>query len=144
MNPKTEIRYSFIYNRTFNPEISLEEFKKLKKDSQPLVKLFLKYKEAILESIAKHNEEWKRKYIPIYIVKAKIKSFSDPLTLKYRDNHELMFLVLIHELIHNNITKKFKDSKSIHFYLDKIFNQVIKELKLKGFEKVLKQYDMFR
>ncbi len=144
MNPKIEIRYSLIYNRTFNPEISLKEFKKLKKDSQFLVKIFLKYKEAILESIARNNEEWKREYIPIYIVKAKIKSFSDPLTLKYRENHKLMFLILIHELIHNNITKKFKDSKSVHFFLDKIFNKVIKDLKLKGFEKALKQYNIFR
>lgn len=141
MVPKTEIKFSFIYNKNLNQNIILKEFLELKKKSYPFKELVAKYIDEILRLIAFYNEPWKKEYIPIYIIFGKVKSFSDPLTLKYQEDNKLLLFILIHELIHNNLTKKYKDTKSLHKEIDKIYQKVICDLKLQDFEEAKKKYN---
>ncbi len=141
MIPKTEIRFSFIYNKSFNPSFSSQDFIKLKKDSYPFINLFKNYVQEILELIASNNKPWEREYIPVYIVFGKINSFSDPLTLSYKEDHKLLLLILIHELIHNNLTKKYKDTIELHKEIDRIYQKVLISLNLQNFEEAKKKYN---
>lgn len=143
MIPKIEIRFSFIYNKKFNPSFKLADFLKLKQESVSFVELVNKNIKKILYLIAKHNEPWKREHIPIYIVSGNLKSFSDPLTLRYRGDHKLLLLILIHELIHNNFNKKFKSSEALHKKIDEIYQKVINDLNLEGFEQAIEKYSNF-
>jgi hypothetical protein len=143
MVPQINIRFSFIYNKKFNPDFSYQEFIQLKENSKPFLDLIKNNIEKILELISFHNEPWLRNYIPIYIISAKIKSFSDPLTLRYRDDHKLLLLILIHELIHNNLTKKYKDSNELHREVNIIYEKVIKDLNLKDFKEAIEKYRLF-
>lgn len=132
MNPKTVIRYSWIYNRIFNPKITKEEFFQLKKDCEEFKKLYEKYINEILVSIEKiHSKKWKYKFIPIYIVKEAPNSFSDPLTIKYREDPKYLLVVLAHELLHNNIVgKKFSNPKVLHGYMEPFFNKIIQNISI--------------
>lgn len=113
---ETEIRFSGIYNKTLNSRFSEMESKKLIKKILKFEKYYKDKEKRILKLIEKYSGyRWKREYIPVYIVDFKGKSFSDPLTLKFRENKEIMLIVLIHELVHNNIPhkiqNKFKDRR---------------------------------
>ena len=133
MIPKTELRGSLIYNKFFDRDFSRKDYLKLMKDSGKFEKLYKKYIKKILQLIEKHhNKTWKRKFIPIYIVKNTPYSFSDPLTLRYRDNPKMMLVVLAHELLHNNSfgKRKFKNSYDLHKYMEPILNKVIRALPL--------------
>lgn len=143
MIPKIDVRFSFIYNKKFNPDFTVSDIFKLKKDSRSFVELINKYIKDILNLIESNNEPWEREYIPIYIVSGKIKSFSDPLTIKYRNNPKLLLLILIHELIHNNLTKKYKNSSDVHKAIDKIYRKVVEDLDLPGFEKAKEEHSTF-
>ena len=143
MKPKTEIRFSWIYNKKFNKEITVPEFIKLKTDCRDFIELYNQYIDKILNLIGKNNASWKREYLPIYVVDAEIKSFSDPLTIRYRNNPKLMLLILIHELIHNNLTKKYKKPSIAHQIINNVYDRVIDELELKGFEKARELYAKF-
>ena len=127
MKPQTEIRYSWIYNRHFNPNFSKKDLFKLKKDYIKFKKLYKKYINTIIKLIEKHHSKrWKHKFIPIYIVKNASHSFSDPLTLRYRKDEKYLLVVLAHELLHNNIVKKkFKNPKELHIYMEPLLNKVI-------------------
>ena len=138
---KTVIRYSWIYNKQFNLEFSREDLKKLKEKCKNFEKTYEKYIDTVLKLIEKYTKEWKRKFIPIYIVKNH-KSFSDPLTLKYMDDEKLMFVVLVHELLHNNTNKKFQDSKKLHIYMKPILRKIINELD-KNLIPALEKQEMF-
>jgi hypothetical protein len=124
---KTVLRYSWIYNKQFNPEYTKEDLKKLKEKCWRFERLYEEKIEKILKLIEKETGEWERKFIPIYIIENH-KSFSDPLTLKYRNDEKLMIVVLIHELLHNNVKKRFKDSKSLHHYMKPILRRIITKL----------------
>ena len=103
MIPKTEIRCSLIYNRLFDKKFSNRDYHRLLKDSEKFERLHNKHIKKILQLIEKyHSKKWKRKFIPIYIVKKAPYSFSDPLTIKYYPNEKMMLVLLIHELLHNN------------------------------------------
>ena len=142
MIPKIDLRFSFIYNKKFNSNFNLQDFTKLKNDSRPFIELFNKYIKNILHLIETYNEPWKREYIPIYLVSGKIKSFSDPLTLRYREDYNLLLLILIHELIHNNLTKKYKNPSDAHKVIHKVYKKVLEELNLPNFEKAKEKYDL--
>jgi len=132
MIPKTELRGSLIYNKKFNKNFSIKDYRKLMKDSEEFEKLYKKYIKKILQLIEKHhNKTWKRKFISIYIVKNVI-SFSDPLTLRYFENPKMMLVILAHELLHNNSfgKKKFNNSYELHKYMEPILNKVIRDLPL--------------
>ncbi len=124
---KTIIRYSWIYNKQFNPRYTQENLKELKEKCWSFEKIYREKIEKVLKLIEKETGKWKRKFIPIYIVQNH-KSFSDPLTLKYRDDEKLMFVVLVHELLHNNVKKKWKNSKELHDYMRPILRKIITEL----------------
>ena len=72
----------------------------------------------------------RRKYIPIYIVKRPKGSFSDPLTLCYKENTKFMLIILIHELLHNNLPKKFKTKKERHLYMSMLMPKIIEHMPL--------------
>ena len=131
MKLKTELRYSRIYNRLFDKDFSWEKIINLRKDCEKFEKLYNENIENLLRLIEKnHLKYWKYDKIPIYIVNEKFPfSFSDPLTLKYHKNPRQMFVVLSHELLHNNLgKKKFKNKKELHIYMEPILNSIIKEM----------------
>lgn len=131
MNPKTEIRYSRIYNRLFDKNFSKKDYFELIKDSEKFEGLYKRYTKKILQLIEKyHYKSWKGDFIPIYIVKDFPHSFSDPLTLKYNKKEKMMLVILAHELLHNNSfgKKKFKNSKDLHKYMEPILNKIISDL----------------
>ncbi len=132
MIPKTEIRYSWIYNKEFNNNFSKKDLFKLKKDCVKFDRLYKKQIKNILKLIEKHHiKSWKYKFIPIYIVSGLSHSFSDPLTLKYRKDEKYLLVVLAHELLHNNMRKKkFKDPKELHIYMEPILNKIILNLQI--------------
>lgn len=103
--PKTEIKFSWVYNnRENNGNFSVKDLEELKIKCGDFLNLYNKNIKKILQLIEKYSGmPWKIEYIPIWIVKTNNRSFSDPLTLKYRDNKEAMLIVLIHELVHNNL-----------------------------------------
>lgn len=144
MVPETEIRFSWVYNKKLNPEINPSEFVELKEKCGGFIDLYEKYIVRILKSIEKNNEIWRRKFIPIYVVFAKTKSFSDPLTIKYRKDHKLMMLILIHELVHNNLVKKYENPSMAHAEVDRVFEAVLVDLELGGFEEAINKMHNLR
>jgi hypothetical protein len=129
MIPKTEIRYSRIYNKILGGGIYNKNAK--------FENIYKKNISNILKLIEKHHiKKWKYKLIPIYLVnsvnKKKMGGFSDPLTLKSRKDEKYMLVVLVHELLHNNMgNKKFSDPKSLHIYMEPIVDKVVEKLNLK-------------
>ncbi|MFH1823121.1 MAG: hypothetical protein ABH817_00165 [archaeon] len=142
---KIVIRYSFIYNKQFNPKFEEKDLFKLRRDCLEFEYIYNKNIKKLLKKIGK----FKRKFIPIYIVKDKT-SFSDPLTLKYKKDPKLMFITLAHELLHNSIQKKFKSKKELHKYMEPILNKIIlsinKEFKpqLDQMNKLLKKIERIK
>jgi len=133
MTPKTEIRYSWIYNKIFNKDFTRQDFIKLKDDCKKFEEVYNKYITKILELIEEnHKKEWMYKFIPIYILRDAPKSFSDPLTVKYAENENMMLVILTHELLHNNFVGKwdFKNSEDLHKYMEPILNKIISKLPL--------------
>jgi len=128
MIPKTEIRYSWVYNKQLNRDFTKQDFFDLREKCKKFEKLYNKYIKQILSLIEKHHsKEWTYDFIPIYIVERK-SSFSDPLTLRYFPNEKRMLLVLAHELLHNNITKKFSNPKKLHIYMEPVLNKIVEDL----------------
>ncbi len=129
MIPKTQLRYSRIYNHLFDEKFSKKDFVKLKKDSLKFAKLYEKNISEMLRLIEEHHsKQWKYKFIPIYLVSNASASFSDPLTItfKYNRNEKYLLIVLAHELLHNNMgKKKFKNPKELHIYMEPILNKII-------------------
>jgi len=114
--PKTEIRYSWPYNKEFYPELSNEEFYRkiwleVIKIGKKFERLYNKYIQNILELIPKFSgfswREFADPFIPIYLVKKSGTSISDPLTLKIRKDTKLMLVILTHELSHRNLPPIF-------------------------------------
>jgi len=135
MIPKTELVYSFPYNHLFNNNFTYLDLEKLNKMFSNFEKLYLKYIKQILILIERSNETWKRKYIPIYLTE-KTRPISNPLTLRYEKNEKCLLIVLIHELIHNNLTRKFMNREELHKYISEITKKVCSELDLELDEEV--------
>ena len=127
MVPKTELIYSFPYNRLFNKSFNYNNLKELKNKYSKFEQLYSKYIKKILSLIEEYNEPWKKQFIAIYLTENTV-PISEPLTLRYEPNEKYLLVVLIHELIHNNITKKFKDSKELHKFIDKIIIDICSQL----------------
>lgn len=143
MIPKTEIRFSWTYNKMFNESLTPSEFIESKNEIQEFSNLYNKYIKKILQTIEDNNEPWQREFIPIYIVFGKIRSFSDPLTIKYRKDPKLMILILIHELIHNNIRERYKNPSLAHKKINMIFEKVLTDMNFDGFEDAKEKYKLF-
>ncbi len=144
MLPKTEIRYSIIYNKLFNENFTFEDRNKIIENSRKFEELHKKYINEILKLIEKYGFKWRKEYIPIYIAKDTKISFSDPLTLKYRDNERLMLVILIHELLHNNLegNKKFNTRNELHVFMRPIVEKIVLELPI-NLKAELRQFNDF-
>ncbi|MEM4703079.1 MAG: hypothetical protein QXP53_01180 [Candidatus Pacearchaeota archaeon] len=136
MIPKTELRYSLIYNIQFNQDFDKKDLSDLKNKCKNFEKLYTKYIKKLLQKIEKYSGKWKREYIPIYIVESNQKSFSDPLTLKFHQDANLMFVTLAHELLHNNLKIKWSTRKELHQFMEPLLNKIVIELN-KNFESAL-------
>ena len=133
--PKTELVYSFPYNLLFNDNFTYADLEKLKKKFSNFEKIYSKNIKQILILIEKFNEPWKREYIPIYLTE-RTRPISNPLTLRYEKNEKYLLVVLIHELIHNNLTRKFMNREELHKYISEITKKVCSELDLELDEEV--------
>ena len=123
MKPKTEIRYSIIYetilkHEDINKVFSAKEYRRLEKKAEPFKKLYDKYIDKIISLIenSTRSKIWKYEFIPIYILdidlkkcytkekgkKVTWKGFGDPVTILLRPE-KVMLYTLIHELVHLNI-----------------------------------------
>ena len=124
----------------FNESLTPSEFIESKNEIQEFSNLYNKYTKKILQTIEDNNNPWQREFISIYIVFGKIRSFSDPLTIKYRKDPKLMILILIHELIHNNIRKRYKNPSLAHKKINMIFEKVLTDMNFDGFEDAKEKY----
>jgi len=119
MIPKTELKYSWMYNSLFNPKFDEGKIKKLKSKCKKFEHLYKKNINFILKIIQENLLNWKEEYIPIFIIE-KGSVFFEPLTIRYEENSKIMLIRLFHELIHINIKeKKFKNHYLLHKYMDK-------------------------
>jgi len=142
MIPKTEIRFSLRHNIRFNKKFSEKSLQKLKKNSKKFIMLYKKYINNILKSIEKYgSKKWEYDFIPIYIIGRKGISYSDPLTIKFRDNEKLMLIILIHELLHNNVfvKDKFKNRAEMHLYMESLIKKIVKDINV-NLDKELNQF----
>jgi len=94
------------------------------------LRLYKKHIKKILKLIEKYNDKWKRRYIFIYLVDKAKSSFSDPLTIRYNRNEKFLLVVLAHELLHNNLRRKWKSKIELHKYMEPILNKVITKLSI--------------
>ena len=133
MIPKTEIVYSMCYNRVLSPGFNKNDYFELKKNCKNFEALYKKYIFRILDLMENgHSKIWKKKYIPIYIVKEVYSSFSDPLTIQFNKNEKIMLVALVHELFHNNSFegKKFDNPSDAHEYMQPIVDKIVRDLGL--------------
>jgi len=129
MRPQTELIYSLPYIRLFNKNFSYEDLRLLRKKFEKFEQLYSKYIDRIIKLIEEHSEPWKKEFIPTYLTE-KTQPISDPLTLRYEENEKYLLAVLIHELIHNNISKKFKDRNELHRFIQELTREVYSRLDL--------------
>lgn len=127
MLPKTELRISIIYRRRYDSKFSKNYLREVRGKFTNFIFLYKNHISKILEFIEKENEFWKIEYIPVYLT-LNIKPFSDPLTLRYNKNPKYILVVLIHELIHNNLTKNFYDKGEMHKFIQNILRKVCEKL----------------
>jgi len=129
MIPKTKLIYSYIYGKRFDSGFCDDYICKLQILFKEFKKIYNKYINEILEVISKESNIWEVEYIPIYLT-INIIPFSNPLTLRYNNNPKYILTVLIHELIHNNINKKFINREELHKYIKRIMDKVINNLSI--------------
>ncbi len=124
MKPKTEIRYSIIYETILkqgdiNNAFSSNEYQRLEKKARSFNRLYLQNIHKIIDLIEKYTKSkiWKYEFIPIYIVDIELKKcyvkdrgnkiiwkgFGDPVTIVLGPE-KVMLYTLIHELVHLNIS----------------------------------------
>lgn len=150
MLPKVEVRLSAPYFHVMGDDFSYEGYRKNpKKDIEDSLKKFRKFenktakfrsvfnrrRNKILKLIEKYSGyDWKGQYVPIYLVGIMKKpSFADPLTLKFREDVELMLILVIHELTHVNLPSKMQWAagvKKAEQWVNLITRHVAMDLKL--------------
>lgn len=118
MRPKIQLRYSWMYNRLFNPNFKKDNLAQLKNKCKGFEKIYAKNINKILEIIENNFFLWKEEYIPVFIIDSG-SVFYDPITIRYDRNPKIMLIRLFHELIHLNIkNKKFKNEYYMHKWMD--------------------------
>lgn len=140
MIPKTELRYSRIYNQILTPKFKRKDFYGLKRKFSRFEQLYKTHIKEILKLIEKYGNRWRRQYIPIYLVDKAFCSFSDPLTLKYRKNEKYLLVVLSHELLHNNLIGSWKNVRDLHEHMEPILDKVVSNLSI-NLDKELKRFN---
>jgi hypothetical protein len=130
MLPKTELKYSWMYNSVYIKDFKKENINRLKDSCKSFEGIYKKHNKEILKLIEKHFQKWKQEYIPIYLIE-KGPVFSDPITIRYEEEAKIMLIRVLHELIHNNIQKKkFKNDYLLHAYMDKKTKLILDELSI--------------
>lgn len=122
MLPKVQFKVSWVHNLMFDknrylpkaertaPKYQPSNGSALREKTAPFVKEFEKKSESILKTIQqKTGFNWKRDRITVYLSDTVPNSYEDPLTLKYTDKENVMLVVLIHELVHNNIPAEIQE-----------------------------------
>lgn len=132
MLPNVEIKLSPAYNHILADDFSYEAYmKNPKEDIKKHQRVFVKFQnitkkfqkelnknqKLILQKIEKYSGyKWKIQHIPVYLVNMTQKpSFADPLTLKFRDNIDLMLILVIHELTHLIIPRNLQSKAGWKF-----------------------------
>lgn len=130
MLPKTELKYSWMYNSVYIKNFKEKDIKQLKEKCKSFESLYGKHINEILKLIEKYFKKWDQKLINVYLI-SNGPVFSDPLTIRYEDDPKIMLIRLLHELIHNNIhKKKFKNSYLLHKYMDKKTKLILDDLSI--------------
>lgn len=144
MKIKTEIRYSFVYNLILNKDKwSKEEHERFKREFLDFEELYNQNIDKIILAIEKNtkNEKWQNTFIPIYLIsnKSDMECYSDPLTIKTiskdgtKKNKYDLLIILIHELIHNNLSDEMQLSRDFNkneSYVNVITKKVCNELNI--------------
>lgn len=111
MTPKTELVWSNVYMGILDKQVTSEDIEELKEKCAEFMGLYEKHIKKIMAAIPKYSgfgwEEYGNEYIPIYIVPKVKYSFSCPLTIAYKEDQNFMFVLLLHELMHNNMDIMF-------------------------------------
>ena len=134
---------SFKYSRIYF--IELNRYKEVNRTWEEVIRLGAKFEERYKEEIKEIvkiipkvlNKNWPIDNIPIYMVDRIGPSFSNPLTLKVREDLLLMLVVLVHELIHQFPTfniHRAGNEKEVNNYTEKLFE----ELKIDAKEQIAK------
>jgi hypothetical protein len=128
--PQTELVYSYPLNRLFIKDFSYSDLTTLKRLAKEFEKIYERNILRDLELIPKFTGfNWEKTYIPIYIVKSCPESISHPLILRYLENPVLMYVLLIHELVHNNIAGKIRvtNRDKLEAYVNAVVKEVLKQ-----------------
>jgi len=122
---KIEFFYSPVYFRNLNKYKPTEKpWPEVKKLGQKFEKKYQAEIEQIARIIPKlTGKPWRRKVTEVYIVDWAGPSFSQPLTLKVRDDLLLMLVILTHELLHDF----YLENKNIEKVETKI-NELVKKV----------------
>jgi hypothetical protein len=130
MLPKTELRYSWMYNSVYIQEFKKEDINRLKIKCKSFERLYNRHIVEILELIERHFQKWEQENLIIYLIE-KGPVFGDPITIRYEEEPKIMLIRLLHELIHNNIhKKKFRNDYFLHAYMDKKTKLILEELSI--------------
>ena len=103
--PKTQLKYSWMYNSLFKQNFKKSDIKKLKEKCKLFERIYNANINKIMKIIPEHFFPWKEEYIPIFMIKDG-PVFCDPITIRYDKNPKIMLIRLFHELIHVNIMNK--------------------------------------
>lgn len=128
MIPKTSIEYSWIYNKQFNKKFTSKNLEELERKTRSFRALCNKHLLSILNRLEHYSGyEWKRSFIPIYIIKRETgSSLADPVTVKFHQNNRLMLVILIHELAHNLLEHQNNVKFSTGFIRENAINSLVK------------------
>jgi hypothetical protein len=100
---KIKFFYSQVYFRHLNQnKTTKRSWEEVKKIGKTFEKKYTKEIENLLKIIPQEvGKPWQSKEITVYPIDWSGPSFSNPLTLKVRDDLKLMLVILIHELLHD-------------------------------------------
>ena len=130
MRPRLELVYSYPLNRLFMRDFSYSDLAYLKCSAKDFERIYEKNIVKDLELIPKFTGfNWEKSHIPIYVVKRCPESISHPLILRYYENPVLMYVLLIHELVHINIAEKIRlaNRDKLEVYVNTVVREVLKQ-----------------
>jgi hypothetical protein len=127
--PETPIVMSTPLNRLFLPDFGREDARALKKDTEGF---WILCKQSISRDVRLIPRFtgffWQKTFIPIYIVRDCRNSISNPLILKYHENPSFMYVILLHELAHNNLEHPLEIARLGHERSELYVNATVREI----------------
>jgi hypothetical protein len=128
--PQTELIYSYPLNRLFIRDFSYSDLATMKRLAKDFEKIYERNILRDLELISKFTGfDWEKNRIPICVVKNCPESISHPLILRYFENPNFMYVLLVHELVHNNIAGKIRvtNRDKLEVYVNAVVREVLKQ-----------------